>query len=158
MNINEWSIKWKISTEAMNDLLPALGLIPEPPPSPSGAINEATTQRLVQMEASRLGGRLFRNNVGVLKDERGVPVRYGLANESKQMNANIKSSDLIGIKPILILPQHMGRTIGQFVAREIKAPGWVYTGSAREVGQARFISLISSMGGDARFANCEGTL
>jgi len=158
MTITEWSLKWGVSREAMNDLLPALGLIPEPSRPDEDLTNEATVQRAVQMEACMLGGRLFRNNVGVLVDERGVPVRYGLANESKQMNANLKSSDLIGIKPILITPQHVGHTVGQFVAREIKPPGWVYTGAGREVAQARFISLISTMGGDARFANNRGTL
>lgn len=39
-------------------------------------------------EVTRLGGRVFRNNVGVLKDINGRPVRYGLC---------VGSADLIGI-------------------------------------------------------------
>ena len=43
--------------------------------------------RQIQLEASKLGARLLRNNVGMLKDRRGTYVRYGLGSGS---------SDLIG--------------------------------------------------------------
>lgn len=116
--------------------------------------NEATAQALVRLEAARRGWVLYRNNVGVLPDARGVPVRFGLANDSAAVNANVKSADLIGIRPVLITPDMVGKTIGQFVSREVKAPGWRFTGTERELAQLRWIELVLRYGGDASF--CTG--
>jgi len=100
-----------------------------------------------------MGWRLFRNNVGVLKDERGVPVRYGIANDSPAMNKRIKSSDLIGIRPVVIAPDMVGSTIGQFVAREVKKAGWKYKGTEHEKAQLAFGTLVIALGGDFKFWN-----
>lgn len=121
-------------------------------------MTEAAIQTLVRLEASRKGLVLWRNNVGVLTDERGVPVRFGLANDSAAVNRNIKSADLIGIRPLLITPEHVGHTIGQFVSREVKAAGWRYTGTPREAAQLRWAELVLGLGGDAAFATGEGSL
>lgn len=120
--------------------------------------SEAAIQARVRLEASAKGVWLSRNNVGVLPDKRGVPVRFGLANESKAVNQKYKSSDLIGCRPVIITSEMVGQTIGQFVAREIKEQGWTYTGTPHELAQLRFLELILSLGGDAAFANNEGTL
>ena len=79
-------------------------------------------------------------------------------NESAQMNKTIKSSDLIGIRPVLVGPQHLGTTIGQFVAREVKAGSWKWGGTDREVAQMRFIDMVNSLGGDAAMVNGVGSL
>jgi len=148
MILNIWAHKWGISQEALNDLKQQIGLsAPSVVPTVGVEENESTVQARVRLEASGKGIRLWRNNVGVLRDERGVPVRYGLCNDSKKLNDSIKSSDLIGIRPN-----------GVFVAREIKAPGWKYAGTPREAAQLKFINLILSLGGDAAFATGEGTL
>ena len=89
-------------------------------------------------------------------DERGVPVRYGLANESKQQNSEIKSADLIGIRPILIGPQHMGQVIGQFVSVECKHETWTYKGDKHEAAQLKWCNFVLSKGGFACFATGPG--
>ena len=109
------------------------------------------------MEASTKGLRLWRNNVGAGYDESGNFMRWGLANDSKQVNSVLKSSDLIGIRPIVIQSHMMGLIVGQFVAREIKHGDWKWTGSEREKAQRNFINLVNSLGGDARFAYGRGS-
>lgn len=159
MLLNEWAEQWGISLEAIADLRKRMGTIPtDPKASPTFDKSEAAIQTLVRLEASRKGLRLFRNNVGAGKMESGSFVRFGLANETPQMNANIKSADLIGVRPVLIQPHHVGTIIGQFVSREIKSGSWKYRGSDREVAQLRWAELITAMGGDACFANGEGTI
>jgi hypothetical protein len=120
--------------------------------------NEATQQALVRLEAASKGHILYRNNVGVLLDARGVPVRFGLANDSAAVNENVKSADLIGIKRVLITPDMVGRTVGVFLSREVKAKGWRFTGTPREVAQLRWLELVTSYGGDAAFCTGPGTL
>lgn len=120
--------------------------------------SEAAVQAQVRLEAARKGLRLWRNNVGVLTDERGVPVRYGLANDSKQLNSVVKSGDLIGWRPVLITPAHLGITIAQFVSRECKRVGWTYKGDAREQAQLRWAEMIIADGGDAAFCCGQETL
>ena len=160
MIIDEWAAAWGINQNAVNDLkLRMLGGSPDVvSPLPGDPASEAAAQTAVRLEASRVGGRLWRNNTGVLFADDGTPVRFGLANDSKAMNQKIKSSDLIGLVPFQIRERHVGLLIGRFVAREIKRPGWQYRGTPREAAQLEFLSLVSAMGGDARFATGEGTL
>ncbi len=120
--------------------------------------SEAYAQFQVRLEAPTKGVTLWRNNVGVLTDINGRPVRFGLANDSKQLNEALKSSDLIGWRPVLITPGHVGRTLAQFVSRECKAPGWTYTGTDRERAQKAWLDLVAAAGGDSAFATGPGTL
>lgn len=160
MNLNQWAIRWGIPFEAVEDLRREMGTlnIPRSPLNPRGDKSEAAVQVEVRLEASRLGVHMMRNNVGVMHTDDGTFVRYGLMNESKQMNQKVKSSDLIGIRPIRIEPRHVGSVIGQFVARETKPEYWAFVGNDHETGQLAFLELVLSLGGDAAFANKEGTL
>lgn len=158
MNLNQWAIRWGVPHLALEDLRRQMAMDDPPPPPSAAGKSEAWAQSLVRIEASQRGARLWRNNVGALLDARGVPVRYGLANDSKALNDKIKSADLVGIRPVLIRADHVGTTIGQFLCREIKAPGWHYSGTAHEVAQLAWANLITGLGGDAGFATGVGTL
>ena len=157
-SLEQWALKWGVPYAALEDLRQQFGMVNTDPTIPARGNNEAAVQARIRLEASRAGVRLFRNNVGATMDERGNHIRYGLANDSKQMNEAIKSSDLIGIRPIIITPAHVGQKLGQFIAREVKAPTWKYAGTKREAAQLKFLELIVSMGGDACFATSEGSI
>lgn len=114
--------------------------------------SEASAQQRIRIEAPHHGVRLWRNNVGACIDERGNHIRYGLANESAAMNKKIKSSDLIGITPVIVTPEMVGRTLGVFTAIECKRPGWQYKGGGREAAQLSYMQIIIALGGIAQFA------
>ena len=116
---------------------------------------ESDVTDAIRAAASREGVRLWRNNVGAGKLENGSFIRWGLANESPAMNRALKSADLVGIRPVLIGPEHLGRTLGVFVSREMKAPGWVFRGTEREIAQQAWLDLVTGLGGDARFSTGE---
>lgn len=157
--IMQWAVRHKVSMQAIHELQGLFGMHGGLSlPSSIKGTNETAVMHAVRLEAASKGIHLWRNNVGALTDERGVPVRYGLGNESKEMNKRIKSSDLIGWRPRLITPADVGTVIGQTVMRETKEPGWVYTGTPREVAQLAWITLGIAGGCDAAFCNGVGTL
>lgn len=78
------------------------------------------------------GVALWRNNTGMLKDNAGMAVRYGLCRGS---------ADLVGI-----VKTRSG--VGRFFALEVKAPG-AKTARRREQEQTMFLALVNSMGGHA---------
>jgi hypothetical protein len=115
-------------------------------------MDEAAVQARVRLVASQSGARLWRNNVGAGTLQNGSYIRWGLANDSTALNKVVKSGDLIGINPVLITPEHVGRTLGVFCSREIKREGWRYNpNNARERAQQAWIDLVVSLGGDAAF-------
>lgn len=150
--ILNWAIKHQITMAALGELQAMFGMVGGFGLMDKGGESEAAVTAQVRLEASKLGIVLWRNNVGggVLED--GSFIRWGLANESKAMNAVIKSHDLIGIRPVLITEALLGHTIGQFVSREVKEAGWQYSGTDREVAQLNFAQFVNSKGGDAAFA------
>lgn len=107
-------------------------------------MREQSIMQRVQLEATRKGWRVFRNNVGCLPDARGVPVRYGLCPGS---------SDLIGWRELVITPDMVGHTVAQFVAVEVKTPTGKPTAQ-----QMRFLEAVAAAGGVAVIARGEGAL
>lgn len=158
MNLNEWAIKWRIPFEAVEDLRREFGTINTDPVPDENDGSETRVQSAVRLEASQKGCRLWRNNVGATMTDNGTHLRYGLANDSKRLNALIKSSDLIGLRPVEITQAHVGGVFGQFVAREVKREGWQYSGNERESAQLRFLELVNALGGDGSFVTGVGTL
>ncbi len=151
--ITDWARTWQIPDYVLADLRSRLGAM-DPPQMPVLSMTEAGVQSRVRAQARRDGVYLWRNNVGAFHDaERNVHVRFGLANDSPQVNAVLKSADLIGIRPRVIQPADVGSLIGQFVSRECKRGDWRWSGTEREVAQQNWATLIASLGGDAEFVS-----
>lgn len=113
---------------------------------------ESAVQQRVRLELARTGALVWRNNVGACEDKTGRIIRYGICNESAQMNRSLASSDLIGITPIVVTPEMVGKTLGVFTAAECKHSDWHLTpGDKRAQAQLRFIDLVRSVGGIAGF-------
>ena len=150
---NEWAARWSIPAAAISDLRDTMGLAQTL--HHTEATSEAGVQDRVRLRGAQMGWDLWRNNNGVAEDSRGVPVRFGLANDSAKLNSKIKSADLIGIRPAQITFDMVGCTLGQFVSLEIKKPGWKYKSNAHEDAQARWASIINAAGGHAKFITSE---
>lgn len=163
--ITEWAARHHISRAALAELSGLLAAI-APEPHITAATSEAAAQQKIRLAAPKHGVRLWRNNVGATPSridyncphcgsafgESTRPIRYGLANDSADMNIKMKSSDLIGITPLTITPQHVGGTVGVFTAIECKRPGWQYSGNGRELAQFTFMQVVMASGGIAQFA------
>jgi hypothetical protein len=94
---------------------------------PKPRLSEATVQAAVRQRAAVLGIRLERNNVGVCVDSTGRMIRYGLGNDSAQINRRLKSADLIGVLPHYSYPGRVAeQSIGRFLAVECKREGWKF--------------------------------
>jgi hypothetical protein len=78
-------------------------------------MNETTILQRIRLALGRVPGlRLFRNQVGALKDQSGRLVTFGL---------HRGSADLIGWHSIEITPEHVGRRLAVFTSLEVKSPG-----------------------------------
>lgn len=146
-DLNQWAIRHGISRQALADLRAMFNLDPAPAAVDPTLTSEAGVQAMVRVEASQLGWRLFRNNVGAGKLENGQFLRWGLCNDSQRLNDAIKSSDLVGWTPT-----------GQFAAVECKEPGWRYGGTPREQAQLKWLELVAGAGGIALFVTGPGQL
>lgn len=131
----EWAADWGIPPDAITDLQARLA--PEPVSTFREYRSEAAVLNSIRLAAAQRGWRLFRNNVGAMQDKTGRVVRYGLANESKQMNAVVKSGDLIGWDDT-----------GRFVSIECKGVG-ARTDADRLAAQQRWRDLVAASGGYA---------
>ena len=145
----KWAHDWGVHDFALADLRNRLAITT---PGVAGT-PEAVVQQGIRLEAGHKGIRLWRNNNGACVDKDGRLIRYGLANDSGKINKKIKSSDLIGITPVKIAAEDVGRTLGVFTSIEVKRGGWKYKGTLREKAQLKWIELITLFGGIAKFAN-----
>jgi|SRR5208337_4065074 len=147
----EWMSRWGIPHTAVSELREMFNLdIKTESPIPE-SISEAKILQEVRLLASQRGGRLWRNNVGATYTKDNRFLRYGLANDSAHVNQNLKSSDLIGINPVTVTLDMVGKTVGIFMSREVKTSNWKYRDTEREKAQLAWITLITSLGGDAKF-------
>lgn len=96
--------------------------------------------------ASILGSRLFRNHVGHHLLANGRRITSGLAPGS---------ADLIGLTPVVITPDMVGKTVAMFLSVEAKRPGWKEpkTPNKTRRGQIAWQAMINSLGGNAGTAS-----
>jgi hypothetical protein len=149
LELHQWAVRHGISAAALAELSGLLGAAALP--AGLGGGSEGRVQSLVRLAAPGRGFRLFRNNVGVLKNIEGTPVRYGLANDSPALNRQLKASDLIGWRRLPITAAMVGSCVAQFSSFECKAAGWTYRGDDHEQAQQRWLALVAADGGHARF-------
>lgn len=155
--IDAWLNRWRgcIPALAAAELHAALD-----PAAHTIADDSGGSEARVQSGARRIASAefavpLWRNNNGAMTTDDGRHVRFGLGNDSAGLNRKWKSSDLIGIRPVEI----NGTTIGQFVAVEVKRPGWRMTPSDKRVqAQAAFMKSVVAFGGRAGFVQSDDDL
>jgi len=116
-------------------------------------MKEEFVQQRVRLQLGEYGLPAWRNNVGACYDDTGRLIRYGLGNDTKELNEVLKSPDVISIQPIVITPDMVGRTIGRMVGIECKSSDWHLTpGDKRAQAQKNFHDVIRRYGGVAGFA------
>lgn len=99
-------------------------------------MNESETLAAIRLALGREKSiTLWRNNVGKCRDARGHIIQFGLCPGS---------SDLIGIRRVLITPEMVGQTFGQFTAVEVKAPGGTHPVTPE---QRSFLNFVEAAGG-----------
>jgi hypothetical protein len=77
-------------------------------------MSEAAIQQDIRLALGQTPGlRVFRNNVGAIKDRNNRLVRYGLCTGS---------ADLIGWQSVVITPAMVGQSFARFVSIEVKTP------------------------------------
>jgi len=103
--------------------------------------SETNLVKKIQIAFSRLGARVFRNNIGMLEDKRGMKVRYGLCTGS---------SDLIGWTPVVITQAMVGSRVAVFTSVEAKSD----KGKLRPE-QMAWLTVIEAAGGIAMLVRSE---
>lgn len=119
-------------------------------------MNEKELLAHARLEATKIGGRLWRNQSGmawqgetisktnnVLHIKNPRPLKSGLTNGA---------SDLIGFYPITITEEHLGKKIAVFWANEIKTKNDKLSNE-----QLNFLYFISESGGIAWETKFEGS-
>lgn len=105
-----------------------------------GMSTEQHIQQSIRLACGKGPVRLWRNNVGRLLDQRGQMVTFGLCPGS---------SDLIGLRSMVITPEMVGQRVAVFCAIEVKSE----RGRVRAEQEA-FLNHIKGMGGRAGIARC----
>lgn len=97
--------------------------------------------RRIQVALSRLGARVFRNQVGRYELKSGGWLSSGLC---------VGSSDLVGWLPVAVTPEMVGRRVAVFVAVEVKDLKGRTTPA-----QDLFLKMVTESGGIAFTARSE---
>lgn len=112
---------------------------------------ERDIQNAIRLAASAAGMTTWRNNVGTGWAGEVTHLADGsvLIHNPRPLHAGLckGSSDLIGIRPVVVTAEMLGQTLAQFAAVEVKSS----RGRVTEV-QDRFLQFVRSAGGYAVIA------
>jgi len=101
-------------------------------------MNETTLRKLIQIEASRRGYRLLRNQVGKYRLPDGRVLSSGIPG----------TSDLIGWRTVIVTQEMVGEKIAVFAALEVKT----FKGRPDQEGkQENFLKVVRLAGGIGKF-------
>lgn len=108
-------------------------------------MNEKDIEKKIILSVQECGTTVFKNNVGSAKKVdpntgKEYWINFGLCEGS---------SDLIGITPVKITADMVGKTMGVFTAIEVKKNVNKKYKASRMESQKRFIDFINSKGGIA---------
>lgn len=120
---------------------------------------ESNIQREIMLALSKAGITVWRNNVAQawvgeshrISSSTTVRLNAGdvVIRDARPLHAGLcrGSSDLIGLQPVVVGPEHVGCTFGRFVAVEVK------TGTGRvSADQRNFVDHVTARGGAAGIA------
>ncbi len=97
-------------------------------------MSETDLNRTILLDVSKGPSRLFRNNIGAYKDERGNYIKYGVCNPG--------GSDFIGWHKVTITPEMVGCTVPVFFVVEGK-----FGRNKATKEQDAFIAAVQRAGG-----------
>lgn len=103
-------------------------------------MKESAVAKRILLHVTRMGGRLGRNNIGVATYPNGSVVRYGLFGRG--------AADYIGLLPVTVTPDMVGRRLGVFIAIETKRT----RGGRVTAEQKQFMEFVRGHGGIAAIA------
>lgn len=151
VELRQWATRHHVGHDALAELSALLGHVSNA--EAGEGRSESNVQSRVRLAAPQNGMRLWRNNRGALLDVRGVPVRFGLANDTQKLGERLASHDLIGWRRLLVSPAMVGATIAQFASIECKHEGWrPGEHPDREAAQMRWGALVVAEGGYSKLA------
>lgn len=121
-------------------------------------MSERRIQSEIMLALADHGMTAWRNNVGTgwagsratqIKTAGAVKVEPGdvVVRNARPLHAGLckGSSDLVGLRSVIVTPEMVGETLAQFVALEVKRPGAKPTQEQR-----RFLEFVGNAGGLAR--------
>lgn len=158
IELMQWAAQWGVSIDAVRDLERRFGVAPEIHQLPDlqpGRSEAAVSADAVRQARELHGAYLWRNNSGAYSEDKppSPGTRWGLGNDSAKINKVMKTPDFVGIWPFHIGPEHVGQTVGQFAAIEMKAGNWTFRNTEREIAQRNYLELVVRLNGKAFFHN-----
>lgn len=156
--LNDWANRHAVTPAAMAELYLLMGFTPEVPELCQGK-DESYVQSFLRLAGPPLGFNLARNNRGALPNERGVPIRFGLWNDTAALDKVCKSGDLVGYQSGWFRDYETAEPVkvAVFTMVECKHAGWpgFNPNDKREAAQQRCLSMVLSAGGIAAFSTGE---
>lgn len=157
--LSDWANRHAIGDQAMAELYAIMGYQPELPTEIEGNAEESYVQSVVRLAAPIQGYNLGRNNRGALKNEAGVPIRFGWLNDTSALDKVCKTGDLLGYQSGWFRDYETCEPVkvAVFAMVECKKAKWAgyNPNNERENAQMRAIQMVLAGGGIAGFTKGE---